>query len=226
MRRTILLVLTLGIVAAVAASPASAAPPVILGVDQVDRHPVVRFWAPNTWLVGVEFASSPARSTDGQFLNENRFFPEGLTQEEADTGYWMSNLRRAPGVYWVMLEAHRLTTVCLTSGDLACASGLSEPVQLVIPKPQSVYTTGVANETYKLELSLTATAIGEERPYRVCYQTKTGRLVCKLGALHGWSWESDATSTVDVLTRNLPRVTRFIWYVDGQVVATRRVRVR
>ena len=77
-----------------------------------------------------------------------------------------------------------------------------------------------------IDLTLTATRLGERLPYRVCYRAIRRAQRCVAGVLKGIDWDSADDDTVSVRTARLSRVTKFTWHVNGRPVATRRVRVR
>jgi hypothetical protein len=112
--------------------------------------------------------------------------------------------------------------------DPACTDGYSNVLTFEVPKPASRYTaraTAYRNIRRAL-LQLTATSLGETRPYRVCYRTLAKRTLCVRGTLDGFSWNSSATDLLTINTRLLPTLTTFNWFVANTKVASRRVRVR
>jgi hypothetical protein len=112
--------------------------------------------------------------------------------------------------------------------DPACANGYSDVVTLVVPKPVSRYSVSATAYRFlgTVDLRLTATSIGEKRPYRVCTTTKTRRQLCVPGVLDGYSWSSPASDQITMRSRTLPTFATFTWYVGTTKVGTKRVRVR
>jgi hypothetical protein len=224
----------LGMVAVVLAfaSSADAAPPTLSSVSQQDRHPAATFSAPRADLATIYLSSKPDRSTDGSFLQENIKETDLLTDSEIQSGRWTDENQVDPGTYWVMLNASPDFDACYILGtgtfDPACANGFSNVLTLVVPKPPIRYAGQATAYRYlrRASLRLTATPLGERQPYRVCYRLKSGRTQCLVGVLQGYSWNSSASDTRTVATRNLPTIATFTWYVGGAKVATRRARVR
>jgi hypothetical protein len=212
---------------------ATAAPPALLTVGHQDRHPIATFSAPRAGSVTVYVASKPDRATDGQFLQENVKDIDFLADSEIQSGRWLAESKIDPGRYWLMLRATPDFDTCwdydrFRGYDPACADGFSNVVTLDVPKPTSRYTTRVTAYRYVQEvtLTLTATPLGEDRAYRVCYRTLAGRMRCVRGTLDGYSWDAEATDSVTAPTRGLALFTTFRWYVDGRLVASKRARVR
>ncbi len=212
----------------VLATGAEAVPPALTSVGQENRHPTAVFSAPRASDAAIFVASKPDQSTDGRFLTENVRGIDLLTDTEIQNGRWLGETQLAPGTYYVMLESLADFNACyiFETGTLdpACASGLSSPVPLVIPKPVSRYS--VAVERYRNELSFTLTAkpLGERRAYRLCYRLKSRRAACQRGVLNGYDWNSRTTDTIDVSTRNLANLTTFTWQVAGRVVVKKTLR--
>jgi hypothetical protein len=231
--RTIARTLYLGgvAVALALAGPASAGPPTLLTVGVKARHPTATFVAPRAASVAIYLASKPDRATDGSFLSENVKELGSLTDSEIQSGRWLDENRVDPGRYYVMLRAFADYDSCfiveLGKLDPACADGFSNLMTLVVPKPRVRYVARVSVYTYLRDASLrlTATPLGEKRPYRVCYATKAQRRRCLRGTLDGFSWSSAADDTIDASTRDLATTTTFTWYVAGKAVASKRARV-
>jgi hypothetical protein len=207
-------------------------PPTLSSVTVENRHPVAIFSAPRSDFAFITLASKPDRATDGSFLSENVKASDILTDFEIQSGRWMSEDQLDPGTYWAMLRASPDFGSCYifdTGGyDPACAQGYSNVVTLVVPRPAVRYSARVTVLRFlrEVQLSLTATPLGENAPYRVCGAISKRRARCVGGTLEGFSWNSDATDTVTMNTRGLPTTTTFTWYVGTAKVATRRVRVR
>ena len=177
-------------------------------------------------------ATRPDRASNGAFLSENIDDLAFLTGGELLAGAWSSPRRVDPGTYWLMIRADADFAACyrteLGGFDPACADGYSEPYPLTVPRPVVRWSTGATVYRFleQVDLRLRASRYGERVRYRLCWRTAAGRQRCRLEVLTGFSWDSEATDTVSVSTRGLPRVARFSWSVRGRVVATRRVRVR
>jgi hypothetical protein len=214
------------------AGPALAAPPTLSAVSHQDRHATATFAAPRASSVSIYLASKPDRATDGSFLQENIKNVDFMTDSEIQSGRWVDASRIDPGTYWVMLRASPDFESCyLWDGggyDPACASGYSELVTLVVPKPAVRYRANATAFRFSgtASLQLVAAPLGEATPYRVCYRSKTKKTRCVTGRLDGYSWESSATDSLTVTTRNLPTFTTFVWYVTGKIVGSKRIRVR
>jgi hypothetical protein len=218
--------------ALVVAGPAVAVPPMISAVGHQDRHATATFSAPRASSATIYLASKPDRATDGSFLQENIKTLDSMTDSEIQSGRWVDASRIDPGTYWVMLRASPDFGSCyIYDGggyDPACANGYSELVTLVVPKPVVSYRASATAYRFSgtAALQLVATPLGEATPYRVCYRLKTKKTRCVTGKLDGYSWESSATDSLTVTTRNLPAFTTFVWSVAGKTVGSKRIRVR
>jgi hypothetical protein len=165
-------------------------------------------------------------------LQENISTSDLMTDDEIASGRWSSENQLDPGTYYVMLKASPDFGGCYntdTGGfDPACANGFSDVSTLTVPKPVSRYR--VAGTAFRFlgraALTLTATPLGERRPYRVCTTTAARRRLCVPGVLNGFSWSSSASDTRSIRTRTLPRLATFTWFVGATRVGTRRLRVR
>jgi hypothetical protein len=204
----------------------------LLSVGQQARHVTATFSAPRAGDATIYIADKPDRATDGRFLTENIETLDFLTDNEIQSGRWLNEDKIDPGRYWVMLHASPDFASCWDSDrggyDPECADGFSDVLTLDVPKPPSRYTGRVTAYRFLQEvaLTLTATPLGEDRPYRVCYPTRAGARRCLRGTLDGFSWDARATDILTASTRGLALYTTFTWYVDGRRVATRRARVR
>jgi hypothetical protein len=218
--------------ALVLAAPALAVPPVITSLTQADRHPSATVSAPRADTVTIYFATKPDRATDGSFLQENVKTLDILTDDEIASGRWSSADQLDPGTYYVMLNALADFGSCydFNAGgyDPACANGFSDVSTLAVPKPVPRYT--VAGTAFRFlrqaNLTLTATPLGENQPYRVCTTTTARRRLCVPGVLEGYSWSSPVSDSLTVRTRTLPALATFTWYVGATRVGTKRLRVR
>jgi hypothetical protein len=214
----------LAVVTSLAASgTAHAAPPTLSSIDSDNRHPVATFAAPGADSVTLYFASSPERSTDGSFLQENIVDLDFLTTDEIQGGYWYGGSQLDPGTYYVLLNAS-----CPSYENPNCTEGFSTLATLTVPKPPMVFQGKVTAYRYltSVDLSLTVTPLGEALPYRVCWTKANRRRKCVRGTVDGYSWNSSGQDTLDVRKRGMRKVTRFSWYVGGRRVATKRVRIK
>jgi hypothetical protein len=220
--------------AALAVSPsASAVAPTLSSVTVQTRHPSATFSVPRADSASIYFSTKPDRATDGSFLTENIKSLDILTDSEIQSGQWRFENQLDPGTYWVMMRASPDFSSCWNfeafgGYDPACANGYSNVLTLEVPKPTSRYRPRVTayRNIRRAILELTATPLGETRPYRVCYRTLARRTVCVRGTLDGFSWNSPATDLVTINTRLLPTLTTFNWHVGTTKVATKRARVR
>lgn len=225
MRRTLHALTTLVVLACAASAPAAVVAPVVLSTGSDNRHPVVTFSATKAAEVTLEVASAPGRATNGAFFAENYVTSEFFTPGEIVNGRWMSPTRYEPGVYWVMLRASSTSYDCEPTIEV-CGRGRSDVVSLVVPEPPIVFRPALTRSAGTIIASLTATALGEPRSYRLCWRNRRGAERCRPGTLNGTSWDSPAAHEIAVSTRSLRRTTRFRWYVNGRLVAARTVRVR
>jgi len=211
---------------------ASAAPPVLNSVQVKDRHPSATFAAPRADDATIYFSTKPDRASDGSFLSENVKYLDLLTDSEIQSGQWLGEDQLDPGTYYVLLRASADFTACysldLGALDPTCADGYSNMLTLTVPKPATRYV-GTVTPSISIgvaSLRLTATPLGEKVPYRVCYRLRAGAKRCLSGTLDGYDWDSSCSDTLTVSTRGLPALASFTWYVNGKVVASRRIRVR
>jgi hypothetical protein len=214
------------------ADPALAVPPTLLTIGHKQRHPTATFSAPRAGSATIYLASKPDRATDGSFLSENIKEVGILTDSEIQSGNWVDADQVAPGTYYAMLRASPDFDSCYIVGtgkfDPACADGFSNILTFVVPKPKVRYSARVTvyKSLREASLRLTATPLGEKRPYRVCYRTKARKRQCLRGTLDGYSWNAAADDTLTASTRTLATTTTFTWYVGSKAVATKRTRLR
>lgn len=220
--------------AALCALPAAATAiaPTIVGAAEFDRRPVVWFTAPSASSVTVTIASKPYRATDGSFFTENIAMTHWMTEFEIATGTWTSNTRLDPGTYWAMVDASPSFDSCYM-WDLGyyrydCADGRSLPVMFTVPRPAVRWTTSSRRYAFFQEVNLTlrASRLGENVPYRVCWLNARKIRKCRVGVVDGYSWDSPASDTIELRTGGMSRWTRFTWTVRGRVVASKLVRTR
>ena len=231
MRRVFVAVTLAAICGGILAGTALAVAPSLSSLRVENRHPAATIAAPKADFVTIYFATKPDRSTDGSFLSENVDTSDSLTDSEIQSGQWLYESKLDPGTYWVMLRASADFSACwiFDEGryDPSCADGYSDVAQLTVPKPASRYTAQVRSSAYlsSVDLRLTATTIGEKRPYRVCFKPKKGGRRCLSGTLDGYSWDSGADDLLTVSKRILARTTTFTWYVGTAPVASKTVRI-
>ena len=74
-------------------------------------------------------------------------------------------------------------------------------------------------------LTFTVTPLGEKLPYRVCWTLTRGSR-CVRATVDGYSWNDSASDLLRISMRKMRKVTTLSWYVNGQRVALKRVRIR
>jgi hypothetical protein len=215
-------------------SQASAAKPTVISLGQQNRHPTMTFSAPRADSVSIDFARSPERATDGNFLSENIVHSAFLTDDEVQKGRWLDESQLDPGRYYVLLEASAESS-CVSYPppdydrvlDPACADGFSDVAVLDIPKPPQRFKVKVEQLRFirVIYLTLTVRPLGEDLPYKVCWRRKDKRRACASSTVPGYDWNSSADDMVRIKSRPLARRTRFTWYVAGRAVASKTVRV-
>lgn len=214
--------LVLGLALPATAAAAEAAAPTLTTVGQRDRHATATFSMPGADDATIYFATKSERATDGSFLEENVEHLDLLTTDEIQAGRWLDEAQLDPGTYHVMLRATDYECI----GEPACG-GFSNVLTLTIPKPAARYRGRVHAYRFlsAVTLGFRAAPLGERRPYRVCWRLVGGRRKCVRGALRGDSWNSPAEDELSVRKSGMGRVERFVWYVDGSKVASKRARI-
>src|SRR5215207_4247006 len=130
MKRSIFVGLAVAAIALSFASPTVAAPPVLISVSHIDRHPAATWTLPAGVKSKVaEVATNPATSTDGSFFFENVKAFDVL--EDSQT-YWVYNFQLDPGTYYVHISG--LDEPCFFAG-LCPVREYSQILTLVIPAP-------------------------------------------------------------------------------------------
>jgi hypothetical protein len=221
--------------ALITASAALAVPPALSNLTHAKRHPSAGLVAPRADSVSVYIATRPDRATDGSFLSENVEEFDLLTDQEIQSGSWLLESALDPGTWFVMASASAESS-CYSFPppeyklviDPACAHGYSEVMTLTIPKPVSRYRASVTalRSIGIVYLTLRATTLGENRPYRVCWKLKTKKRRCVRGTLSGYDWSSSASDFLRVNARGMDKVTTFVWYVGSKAVASKRIRTK
>jgi hypothetical protein len=230
--------------ALVFAGQAVAAPPVLTSVSHVDRHPAATWTLPpGVQSEIVEVATSPATSTDGEFLSENVEVFDLL--EEAQTS-WVDNFQLDPGVYY--LHVGGFDEPCVFAG-LCPDQEFTQTATLVIrappsPPPRPRYEASVrsihpgaikarGNWTYLGDTVRVRFRNARARPrdgqgYRVCY-THGRRLACKNRRILGRSWDAWRLRVTPAMAGfragRVRRYLEFTWRVDRRIVARKRIRI-
>lgn len=214
-----------GIVALVAVGAAQGATaPTLASVGQQDRHPTATFGP----LPGVDgafmyIATKPDRASDGSFLEENVKAFDSLTDDEIARGSWLYESQLDPGLYYVM--ARTFDFDCYQNPN--CIEGFSNMLALTITQPDQRYGAKVQLVRYigVAYLTFTVTPLGEKLPYRVCWTLTRGSR-CVRATVDGYSWNDSASDLLRISMRKMRKVTTFSWYVNGQRVAVKRLRIR
>lgn len=209
-------------------STALAVAPALTSVSQQDRHPIATFSAPRSDLVVVQVASKPDRASNGDFLAENRVVYDVLTDSEAQSGSWKDDRQLDPGTYYVLVNASPNFSSCYVGPgyDPACANGYSTVLPLTIPTPKATYKTKATVYRFlrRASITLTATPLGTDTPYKVCYRNKKKRKKCLNGMLDGYDWNSAASDDTTLKFGGLAKRTKFTWYVANKAVASRTIK--
>jgi hypothetical protein len=230
------------------ASPAVAAPPVLVSAYDVNRHPAASWTLPPGVKSQVaEVATSPATSTDGYFFSEN---VKAFDVLEPTQTSWVYNFQLDPGIYYVHIAG--LDEPCFYAG-LCPVREFTQTAALVIeapppppppppPRPRyeasvrSVHPGAVAlpgnwtylGDTLRVRFRNATARASDGRGYRVCY-TYRRRLACRWRRIlaRGWdSWRLRVTPAM--VAPGAGRVgpyVEFTWRVNQQVVARKRVKV-
>jgi hypothetical protein len=220
MKRRLVSVLAACALSALAlAGQAHAAPPILLSVNHVDRHPEANWSLPAGVKSKVaEVAISPATSTDGYFFSENVKAFDVL--EDSQTR-WVYNFQLDPGTYYVHIAG--IDEPCFFAG-LCPVREFSQIMTLVIearpppppppppvpppgkPEPFARYQATVRTihpgairdrspnwtylgDTVRVAFRNTNALARATRGYTVCY-TRNRSLACRRRALRGRSWDA------------------------------------
>lgn len=218
----------MAIVVATLAIPAAAsayfAPSLGSVAVSADRHPTATFSAPGAEDATIYLATNPNRATDGRFFDEHTKYTDTLTLAEIQGGRWFYEGQIDPGTYYVMLRAY-----CWRYEDTNCADGFSSVVPLTVPLPTIRYITRIGSLFRGISVypAIRASVLGTDKQYRVCYISTARRQRCVGGTINGYSWNESASDEIRIaVTRAMPTVTTFTWFVEGRVVGRRTVRVR
>jgi hypothetical protein len=198
--------------------------PTLASVGQQNRHPTATF-APLPGVDGalIYVATKPDRASDGSFLDENIKTSDSLTDDEIARGSWLYESQLDPGLYYVM--ARTFDFDCYQNPN--CIEGFSNMLTLTIPKPAQRYGAKVELLRYIriAYLTFTVRPLGEKLPYKVCW-TLTRGTRCVHATVDGYSWNDSASDMRRISMRKMRKVTTFSWYVNGQRVAVKRLRIR
>jgi hypothetical protein len=204
---------------------AQAAAPDLFSVGQQDRHSTGTFSAPGADDATVYIATAPDLGTDGRFLEENVEDLVILTSDEIASGSWLSSDQLEPGDYFVMLRAFDFDCV----GEPECLDGFSSVLPLTVPKPAQKFTRKVTRLFSTLYLKLTIAPLGGDQPYRLCWHKANYQRKCLRSTVNGYDWNEAASDEISIgarAQRAMRSRTTFSWYVDGNRVASKRVRIR
>jgi hypothetical protein len=245
MRWRIAAVLIFAGAALLSASPALAAPPVLVSVSDVNRHPAASWTLPPGVKAQVaEVATSPATSTDGYFFSEN---VKAFDVLEPTQTSWVYNFQLDPGTYYVHIAG--LDEPCYYAG-LCPVREFTQTATLVIeapppppPPPRPRYQASVRTthpgavrlsgnwtylgDTLRVRFRNATARADDGRGYRVCY-TYRRKLACRWRRIvgHRWdSWRLRVTPRMAVLTGRGSPYVEFTWRVNQHVVARKRVKV-
>jgi hypothetical protein len=231
-----LVFLSLVVAAAALAAPASAVAPTLSAVTVHQGWVVATFSAPGADLVSLEFAPDTALDSTGRhfahMVGDALSTPEELAAGRIDTAnHSHENFggRLDPGTWWAMLSAYPSNDCYPTPGVINpnCADGASNMVQITVAKPTPRYKGLVTVDEFGAIVELQVARSGEKTVYRVCWHRRNGKQACHSHTIEGGGWWDNTFEGRDYFglsRRGLGKFTRFVWTVDGNVVATKRVR--
>lgn len=235
MRRGLVFLAAVAAAAALAA-PAAAVAPTLLSVTSHNGWVVATFSSPRSWLGTLYLATDPTLVDDGAHfahpVGELDITDAELAAGRADAADHTSEFgaRVDPGTYWALLSVTAQND-CKDADlhiDPSCANGGSNLLQVTIGKPTARYRALVTYfEGGIIVLELQVARSGERKAYTVCWHRRNGKQVCRGNTIEGggwWSNDFDGQSAVQASRRGLAKFTRFVWTVDGKVVASKRVR--
>jgi hypothetical protein len=218
-------------------SPAVAAPPVLMSVGHVQRHPEASWVLPpagRAWL--LEIARRPETGSDGYFFEESRVVYGALNPTDT---HFLDDERLAPGTYFVHVSSFNESCVP------ACVEW-SQILQLVIelpPPPRPRYEASVRSihpgavkginwtylgDTVRVRFRNANARPSDRQGYRVCY-THNRRLACRNRRVIGRFWDSWRLRILPpwagfVNGRHRGYV-EFTFRVDRRIVARKRIKV-
>jgi hypothetical protein len=232
--------LTLGL-----ASNAQAAPPTLISVSHVERHPEATWSLPAGVKSSVaEVAVSPATSTDGYFFFEN---VKAFSSLEESQTHWVYNLQLDPGTYYVHVGG--IDKPCFFAG-LCPVREFSQIMTLVIPPPplpapappryeasvRSIHPGAVRiagnwtylGDTVQARFRNSNGRPGEGRGYTVCHTTAGSRVACRNRRIIGRSWDAFRLRITLPLVYKGGRARRYVeftWRVDRRLVVRKRIKI-
>jgi hypothetical protein len=110
---------------------AGAAPPSLVSVDHVKRHPRATWTLPPQGEATlVEVARSREQASDGSFLTENIAVREVVRRRDTR---WLFKSRLAAGTYYVHVQG--FDNACFQEPRFECGHEWSNILRLVIPRP-------------------------------------------------------------------------------------------
>ena len=219
------------------ASPAAAAPPVLVSVSDVNRHPAATWTLPPGVTSRVaEVATSPATSTDGYFFSENVKAFDVLQPTQTN---WVYNSQLDPGTYYVHIGG--LDEPCYYAGQCPVRE-FTQVATLVIeapppPPPRPRYQASVSSthphaiplrghwtysgDTVSVRFRNATARASDARVYRVCY-TYRRSLVCRSRTLAGRRWDSWRLRVKREMAAGRGYI-EFSWRVNRDVVARKQI---
>ena len=242
MRRLLIIIAVLG-AASVFASPAGAAPPVLVSVSHVQRHPAATWTLPPGVKPQVaEVATSPATSTDGYFFSENVKAFDLLQSGQTN---WVYNSQLDPGIYYVHIAG--VDEPCFYAG-LCPVREFTQTATLVIqappptpPRPRyeasarSIHPGAIRDrsrnwtylgDTVRVRFRNATAPPGGGRTYRVCFTRGPRGPACRDRRIFGRSWDEwrlRILPPVGFARGRYQRYVEFTWRVDRRIVARKRV---
>jgi hypothetical protein len=196
--------------------------PELLSLEQHDRRLTARFGS----LGGVDAATVHISTEPYQYQHPGGWQTAGiashdaLTMDEIAAASWTYEQRLDPGSYYVRVETRDYDC------PQVCISGYSQTLNVNVPEPAQRFGAGIRLTRNRRVVSLTlrVTPLAKYLRYRVCWMSKKGRR-CVGRAMEAASWDEGRSQTVQVWAGGMRRVTRFVWYVDGRVVVSRKARI-
>ena len=234
MARRAALIALLVVAAVIFASPAVAAPPVLTAVGQTNRHPTA------TWTLPagvksrlVEIATDPASRPDGYFSGESVKATDGL--EDGQTN-WVYKAQLEPGTYYVHIGG--FDEGCYLRRGMCPIPEFSQVMTLEIPSPRYQASTRTIHphalrlpgnwtylgDTLKLRFRNANAATDDSQTYTLCNTTARGR-ACRSRKLVARSWDTFRLRITRAVARRSRQYIAFTWWVEGRVVARRRVKM-
>jgi hypothetical protein len=197
--------------------------PELVSLEQRGRYLTARFGS----LGGVDAATIQISTQPYQYVIPGGWRTSGtetrdaLTVDEIAAGSWTYERRLDPGVYYVRAETRDYDCAPV------CISGYSQTLTVTIPEPAPRFAgrVRVFRSRRAVSVTLHVTPLAMHLAYRVCWTLKKGRR-CAGRIVVGWSWEKGESDTFEVWAKGMRPVTRFVWYVEGRAVVSRKIRIR